>query len=87
MSRTKALRAVEYLSDDAHCCGRASLVLDHALALETLRGYIEANRLAHDRYEYLRRLNPRQFQELYQRNINGEGAFDDLVDRLIEEHK
>jgi predicted RNase H-like nuclease (RuvC/YqgF family) len=38
---------------------------------------------SHDRYEYLRRLNPRQFSELCQSNIRGDGTFDDLVDRRI----
>ena len=33
------------------------------------------------RYERLRRLNPRQFAELHQRNLAGE-RFDDLVDAL-----
>ena len=36
------------------------------------------------RYEKLRKLNPRQFAELYERNIKGEGLFDDLVDALPE---
>lgn len=35
-----------------------------------------------ERYEKLRKLNPRQFTELYERNIRGEGRFDDLVDQL-----
>lgn len=49
--------------------------------------YLFRLQLYHARYEYVRRLNTRQFAELYQRNIRGEGAFDDLVDRLIKEGK
>ena len=39
------------------------------------------------RYEKLRKLNPRQFAELYERNIKGEGLFDDLVDQLPPKEK
>lgn len=35
-----------------------------------------------ERYEKLRKLNPRHYAELYERNIAGEGTFDDLVDKL-----
>jgi hypothetical protein len=42
-------------------------------------------RKGHDRYEYVRTLNPRQFQELRERNIRGEGRFDDLVDAGIRD--
>lgn len=43
--------------------------------------------LAARRYEKVRKLNPQQFAELWQRNINGEGSFDDLVDRLHPDEK
>jgi hypothetical protein len=33
-------------------------------------------------YEKLRRLNPRQFYDLYMRNLSGDGLFDDLVRNL-----
>lgn len=36
-----------------------------------------------ERYEAVRLLNPRQFAELYARNLAGEGAFDALVDGLV----
>lgn len=36
--------------------------------------------LGDDRYEFVRRLNPRQFAELYQRNISENIPFDELVD-------
>jgi len=42
----------------------------------------EKYRQGHNRYEKLRRLNVTQFQRLYQRNIRGEGRFDDLVDEM-----
>lgn len=38
-------------------------------------------KLGHDRYEKLRKLNPRQFDELYARNLSGEN-FDEMVDKL-----
>ena len=34
------------------------------------------------RYEVLRRLNPRQYRELHDRNMNGEN-FDRMVDALV----
>ena len=37
--------------------------------------------LASERYEKVRRLTPRQFKGLWDRNMNGE-RFDDLVDSL-----
>lgn len=37
------------------------------------------------RYEHVRRLNPRQFTELFDRSLRGEGAFDDLVDAAIDQ--
>ena len=33
-------------------------------------------------YEKIRKLNPREFAELHERNMRGEGSFDDLVSRL-----
>ena len=35
-------------------------------------------------FEKLRRMNPREFAELYRRNIEGEGAFDDLLEKWPE---
>jgi DNA repair exonuclease SbcCD ATPase subunit len=43
----------------------------------------ESNRRAHARYEHVRRLNVRQFADLFERNLHGEGAFDDLVDAAL----
>jgi hypothetical protein len=39
------------------------------------------------RYEYLRTFNPRQFKDLWQRNVRGEGSFDQLVDEAIANRK
>ena len=45
---------------------------------DTLRAEAEGLRQQASRYERLRRLNPRQFAELHQRNLAGE-RFDDLL--------
>lgn len=37
------------------------------------------------RYELVRTLPPREFAELYRKNLVGEGWFDDLVDALVAE--
>lgn len=41
----------------------------------------------HARYEYVRKLNVRQFQEIFIRNLSGEYHFDDLIDAAIQEGK
>lgn len=51
------------------------------LERDTLRAEVEQLRQQAARYERLRRLDPRQFAELHQRNLAGE-RFDDLVDAL-----
>ncbi len=38
--------------------------------------------LGYLRYEALKKLNPRQYEELNKRNLNGEN-FDEMVDELI----
>lgn len=48
---------------------------------DTLRAEVEQLRQQAARYERLRRLDPRQFAELHQRNLAGE-RFDDLVGAL-----
>lgn len=51
----------------------------------TLTELLEENRLLrrdHLRYEALRKLTPRQFMQLWDRNLKGE-RFDDLVDELV----
>jgi hypothetical protein len=42
---------------------------------------------AAERYELVRTLTPQDFKQLWQRNISGEGFFDDLVDKMIAERK
>lgn len=44
---------------------------------------IKKLRVAHRRYEALRRVNPRQFMDLWNRNLKGE-RFDALVDELAK---
>jgi len=39
--------------------------------------------IAKSRYEYVRKLNVQQFQEIFLRNLAGFGHFDDLVDAAI----
>lgn len=41
----------------------------------------------HARYEYMRKLNVRQFQEIFICNLSGEYHFDDLIDAAISEVK
>lgn len=36
------------------------------------------------RYEYIRRLRPREFEILWMKNLQGEGTFDQLVDAAIQ---
>lgn len=47
-----------------------------------MAGEVSRLRKQAERYEKLRRLNVRDFQALYMRNIRGEGLFDALVDQL-----
>ena len=53
---------------------------------ERLLAENEILKIAHARYEYLRRLNPRQFMELYKANNSGEGTFDELIDKRTLEY-
>lgn len=38
----------------------------------------------HARYEALRCLNPREYTDMWRRNLAGEGRFDELVDELVK---
>lgn len=49
--------------------------------LPQLVDYIQQLKINADRYEKLRKLNPRQFDELWQENMRGK-PFDELVDKL-----
>jgi hypothetical protein len=42
---------------------------------------------AQSRYEYVRKLNAHQFQEIFMRNLAGSGHFDDVIDAAIKESK
>ncbi len=50
-------------------------MIHHQSERDVLRGYL--------RYESIRRLNPRQFRELWSRNISTGTPFDELVDELV----
>ena len=73
-------------SDDAEgkMQAAANAIFDLLAEVKHLRAANEILKIAHARYEYVRRLSPRAFADLYQANINGEGAFDDLVDQWIK---
>ena len=64
-----------------------SLPATHENLMSLSAEQIQRLQRSHDRYEYVRRLNPRQFAELYRVNIRGGVAFDDLVDQRIQEGK
>ncbi len=52
-------------------------------AIRDAMAEIKKLRVAHRRYEALRRVNPRQFMDLWNRNLKGE-KFDALVDDLVK---
>lgn len=64
--------------------GPASGVVEDVLALRRRAEEVEALRADAERYQGLRKFNPRQFADLWQRNIAGEGRFDALVDDAID---
>jgi hypothetical protein len=43
----------------------------------------QADAIGHARYEYVRKLNPREFHDLYMRNIQNDERLDDLVDAAM----
>ncbi len=64
-----------------------SVMITSDLAIDEirkLRAENEALKIAHARYECVRCLSPRSFTELWNANLSGGGAFDDLVDKLIK---
>jgi len=63
--------------DNAH-----SIMADCYGTLGALMLRVEELELWRDRYETLRKLNPRAFGELYALNLSGEKPFDQLVDEL-----
>jgi hypothetical protein len=50
--------------------------------IEELYRQIEEYKIVHDRYEKLRRLSPKEFHDLYDKNLNSGTPFDTLVDQL-----
>ena len=68
----QAVRTAEYWKAE-HLAGNA--------VIDKLRAEVEQLRQQASRYERLRRLDPRQFAELHQRNLAGE-RLDDMVDAL-----
>lgn len=70
-----------------HHAKQIVFAIDRIEQLEQLeRQLIEAKK-GHARYEYVRKLNVRQFQEIFIRNLSGEYHFDDLIDAAIQEGK
>ena len=55
--------------------------------IEQLERELAEAQKGHARYEYVRKLNVRQFQEIFIRNLSGEYHFDDLIDAAIQERK
>ena len=53
-----------------------------AAEIEQLRAENERLKVGNDRYEILRTLNPRQFADLYAKNLETGTPFDELVDGL-----
>ena len=43
---------------------------------------LAALQLTRTRYEKVRKLSPHGFKDLFERNLKGEGRFEELVDRL-----
>ena len=50
--------------------------------LYDMPGIVRDLKIGHDRYETVRLLNPRQFAELYDKNIKTGIPFDALVDQM-----
>jgi len=53
----------------------------HQSAIEII-GQLESLRTGHDRYEYVRKMSPGKFQEVWARCVHTGKRFDDLVDEL-----
>lgn len=58
-------------------------VLDYHPDIKSAANRIAYLETGHRRYEALRRLNPRQFADLYAKNLETGVAFDELVDGLV----
>ena len=55
-----------------------------AAEIEQLRAENERLKVSNDRHEILRTLNPRQFSDLYTKNVLAGTPFDELVDELVD---
>ena len=53
------------------------LYSDHCAVVEKLK-------IAHDRYEKVRRMHPRTWLRIYNDCVSGKGTFDELVDKWKE---
>jgi len=51
--------------------------------LYDMPGIVRDLKIGHDRYETVRLLNPRQFAEIYDKNIKTGIPFDTLVDQMF----
>lgn len=55
--------------------------------LEAELAEAKANKVGADRFAHVRNLNPVQFTHLWELNIAGKRAFDDLIDADIAKHE
>ena len=53
-----------------------------ALQVSSITSELTKHELGYERYEKLRKLNPRQFQELWETNLTTGQPFDGLVDKI-----
>lgn len=67
---------IESLSD--HFSAAFRVAKDH----QRLTALVEEYKIGRDRYEKLRKLNPRQFGELFENCLKNDIKFDDAVDAL-----
>lgn len=66
------------------------IIISHSAIeeIQKIRAENENLKIAHARYECVRRLSPRSFDELWKANVmQNEGTFDELVDKLIKGEK
>lgn len=84
--RRKGSIKIDHGSIDLDCKPETiQLFVDRMIAARVERVQQETIELRKDaeRYRYVRRLNVTQFKTLFDRNLFGEGRFDDLVDENI----
>lgn len=54
------------------------------VAIDRVLAEVERTAIGHRRYETVRKLNPRQFREIWDRNLRGE-RFDDIIDQITKD--